>query len=66
VGLLGAALLLTAMAVGEISMIRGTIWMVFDGTLLIVAFALLRTKRAPPWAVVLGTGSLAAAALTFA
>ena len=66
VGLLGAALLLTAMAVGEISMSRGTIWLVFDGTLLTVAFALLRTKRAPPWAVVLGTGSLVAAVLTLA
>ena len=66
VGLLGAALLLTAMAVGEISMSRGTIWLVFDGTLLTVAFALLRTKRAPPWAVVLGTGSLVAGVLTLA
>jgi chromate transporter len=66
VGLLGAALLLAAVAVFEVSLARGAGWIMFDAMLVAVGFTLLRTKRAPPWAVVLGTGSLVATVLTLA
>ena len=56
VGLLGAALLLATMAVGEVSMERGVAWLLLDAAAIVVAFGLLRSKRAPAWAVVIGTG----------
>ena len=66
VGLLGAALLLAAVAVFEVSLARGAAWIMFDAMLVAVGFTLLSTKRAPPWAVVLGTGSLVATVLSLA
>ena len=58
------ALLLAAVAVFEVSLARGAGWIMFDAVLVAVGFTLLSTKRAPAWAVVLGTGSLVAAVLT--
>ena len=63
VGLLGAALLLATMAVGEVSMERGVAWLILDAAVIVIAFGLLRSKRAPPWAVVIGTGLVLGVAL---
>ncbi len=60
VGLLGAALLLATFAVGMMSFERGASWVILDLAVAAGCFAVLRSKRAPAWAVVLGAGALVA------